>query len=263
MSVPTFNWPEGVHPAADLFPMMDADAFAELVESVSASGLREPAWVTKDGQLLDGRNRVAACQAANVNIATRTYDGDDPVGFVLDLNVHRRHLTAGQRAMAALDAEKLYAEEAKEREHARKTRTVADLPQSEDAEVEPRFKARDKAAKAAGVSSRAVGQAKRVAKESPELAEQVKKGEVSLDAAEKRVAAQAPRSSQRSGRRSPFDVTTKRIAHDLASATSHIESLMEDDRFSLNKGQVASDLSGHLSRAVDACQQLTARLTES
>jgi hypothetical protein len=62
--------------------------------------LREPIWLY-DGEILDGRNRYRAAQAAGVNCPTRTYDGDDPVSFVVSANLRRRHLNASQRAMAA------------------------------------------------------------------------------------------------------------------------------------------------------------------
>jgi hypothetical protein len=89
-----------VHPAAAVFPMLPSDELAELAEDVAAHGLREPIVLTPDGVLLDGRNRLAACKRAKVKPAFVEYDGDDPEGYVLSVNVHRRHLTAGQRAMA-------------------------------------------------------------------------------------------------------------------------------------------------------------------
>ena len=47
------HYPEmnGVHPAADLFPMMDAVEFAELCKSISESGLEQPVTIDKDGLL--------------------------------------------------------------------------------------------------------------------------------------------------------------------------------------------------------------------
>ena len=85
----TVTWNGQIHPAAELFPMMSGDDFTALVESITAHGLREPAWLLPDGTLLDGRNRVAACEKAGVSPTFRTYTGTDPVAFVMDLNLSR------------------------------------------------------------------------------------------------------------------------------------------------------------------------------
>lgn len=88
------------HPYAEIFPLIDDADFDQLADDIKAHGLREPIW-TYEGQILDGRNRFMACAAAKVNPQFRQYTGTDALAFVLSLNVHRRHLTESQRAMAA------------------------------------------------------------------------------------------------------------------------------------------------------------------
>lgn len=92
------------HEAADLFPLMEGDEFDDLVADIADNGLKNPVVLLPDGRLLDGRNRVAACDKSGTPVVATTYHGDDPTGYVLSLNVHRRHLTASQRAMIAAKA---------------------------------------------------------------------------------------------------------------------------------------------------------------
>ena len=178
-----------IHPAATLFPLIDADEFESLVEDIKANGLKEPGWLMPDGALLDGRHRLAACERAGVPMRWRVYEGDDPIAHVLSYNLRHRHLNTGQRAMVALAVEKMYAEQAAERktvageQFGRGQRVLADLPKPIAAPIH----ARDLAAKATGASSRAIGQAKRVSEKAPDLAAKVTSGEVALDAAEKQL----------------------------------------------------------------------------
>lgn len=202
-----------VHPAADLFPMIDDYEMDALVDDIKANGLREPGWLMPDGALLDGRNRLKACQLAGVAMEWRTYTGSDPVAHVLSLNMRRRHLNAGQKAMVALNVKALYAEEARQRQveagvQFGRGKLQADLPEaiaplaSREAKPEPKTKverrdkeSREKAAKATGASGRAVSQAQRVADKAPDLAEKVVKGEIALDAAEKELRARLAKKS--------------------------------------------------------------------
>jgi hypothetical protein len=89
------------HPLADLFPLMEGDDFAALVEDIRQNGLREPI-VMSGGLIVDGRNRFRACRAGGVKPEmVELPGGTDPLAFVLSKNLHRRHLTVSQRAMIA------------------------------------------------------------------------------------------------------------------------------------------------------------------
>jgi hypothetical protein len=80
------------HPLAEIFPLIEGVEFDELVEDIRANGLHEPIVVYED-QILDGRNRYRACQAAGIEPAFTVYTGDDPVGYVAAgiLTKERRH----------------------------------------------------------------------------------------------------------------------------------------------------------------------------
>jgi N6-adenosine-specific RNA methylase IME4 len=88
------------HPLAEIFPLMEGKAFDALVASIKANGLRE-AIVIFERKVLDGRNRERACAVAGIGPAYEPFCGDDPVAFVVDANLHRRHLNESQRAMVA------------------------------------------------------------------------------------------------------------------------------------------------------------------
>lgn len=178
------------HPAAELFPMLPDDELSALAEDIKLHGLREPVTLIAGGAgelaVLDGRNRLAACELAGIEPVTALYEGDDPIGFVVSANARRRHLTTGQLALVALEVERMYAKEAKQRQGTRtdlaRANIVADLPQAMGKQA-PR--ARELAGKVVGVSGRAVQQAKRIVAEAPDLGEKVWAGTLAIDRAER------------------------------------------------------------------------------
>lgn len=93
-----------VHPAAELFPLMGDDELAALAADIKSNGLRQPLILDSAGRLIDGRNRLRACEAAGVEPQFVSVNGDDPVALVVSLNVRRRNLSASQRAVAAAEA---------------------------------------------------------------------------------------------------------------------------------------------------------------
>ena len=90
------------HPHADIFPMMTPQEQMGLADDIRAHGLRNKI-VVHEGAILDGRNRYQACLMAGVDPAFDEFDdsGADALNFVMSLNMHRRHLTDGERATAA------------------------------------------------------------------------------------------------------------------------------------------------------------------
>lgn len=90
------------HPFAEVFPLLEGDEFTWLVEDIKENGLQKVITLYK-GKVLDGRNRFLACQKAKVKPRYHKFDGDDAAAltFVVSANMHRRHLTTSQRAMAA------------------------------------------------------------------------------------------------------------------------------------------------------------------
>lgn len=97
-----------VHPAASLFPLLEAEAFDELVASIRKHGIRQRV-VTFDGVLVDGRNRVRAVErlaeeGVTVDLAPIELSlpaGESVADWVFSTNILRRHLTDDARAMIA------------------------------------------------------------------------------------------------------------------------------------------------------------------
>jgi ParB-like nuclease family protein len=88
------------HPLAELFPLIEGEEFESLVSDIKANGQREPIVLFKE-KILDGRNRYRACMRARIEPMYKTYKGKDPLGFVISLNLKRRHLNESQRAWVA------------------------------------------------------------------------------------------------------------------------------------------------------------------
>ncbi|MEZ4269149.1 MAG: ParB/RepB/Spo0J family partition protein [Myxococcota bacterium] len=97
-----------IHPACDMLPMMPDAGLEEMAEDIRRHGQQQPV-VIYQGQILDGRNRLRACELAGVQPEVREWSGEDPIRWVLSLNFHRRHLTEDQKSVVGARAERLIA----------------------------------------------------------------------------------------------------------------------------------------------------------
>jgi ParB-like chromosome segregation protein Spo0J len=94
-----------VHPVADLFPMMTDDELDDLAADIRENGLLHPIVLDENGVLIDGRNRLEACQRAEVEPVFSSLNGHDPREFIMSMNEgKRRNSTQGQKAMIAVEA---------------------------------------------------------------------------------------------------------------------------------------------------------------
>lgn len=189
-----------LHKLAELFPSMTADEFVELKNHIKAHGQKEDI-VLLDGKVLDGANRQSAMIELKIKPRYREYDytkdGASPLDFVAAKNLHRRNLTASQRAAIAAE---IHAQESSEEKQPKKPATSspkstpvaskgnAGKPATQPPPPTPAPTIKE-AAKAAGASERTTKRAARIQKADPELHDQVKAGKITVSAAEKQLTA--------------------------------------------------------------------------
>lgn len=170
--------------------------------------------------LIDGRNRMKACEIAGVDpvpmgqrYSPLELEPQDP-GFeeyigswIISKNLHRRHLSTGQRAAVAARYIEHFAEQAKRRQGTRTdliqngSNISADLHESDNIPAnlpECEGKDRDKesraeAGKMFNVSARSVSSAKKVMDESPEEFKKIETGESNPTRALKTLKEKEPR----------------------------------------------------------------------
>lgn len=204
-----------VHPVSEIFPILapQSEEFLGLVDSIYDEGLREPI-VMHEGQLVDGRNRLAACKHANVEprfVEWRDIsNGKDLLGWIFSKNYHRRHLTEEQRVMVHTEFNRIEIEQhaakakaaavftpdkakvAAEKRHDALTPKTGE-PQKRDRKSEKARSTVGKIAAAAGVSHHKAAQAvalDKAAQTDPEAKaaqEAVKSGEMPLREAVKKI----------------------------------------------------------------------------
>ena len=148
------------HPLAACFPMLSESELQELADDIKINGLRHKI-VLFENLILDGRNRYAACQVVGFPVENSTV-GLDPIGYVISANLKRRHLDTGQRAAIASELANAKVG-GRHSPNSVNEKTVVGI------------------AREMQVSPTSVTTARAIAKENPEIFEQIKVGKIGLN----------------------------------------------------------------------------------
>lgn len=201
-----------IHKLAKYFPILEGEEFVLLVLDIKEHGQLEPI-ITVDGEILDGVNRYQACERLGITAWTEEYEGDDPLSYVISMNIRRRHLDTSQRSMLATEMLPEFEKEAKKRqsEKAKEQRRNGGKEFSSSISVGTELKKKDHlavddAAKQFGVSGHTVARAKRVKEQAPERVPGIIKGEetvfaVDSDLRQARAAEQAAKRREKEAKK--------------------------------------------------------------
>jgi hypothetical protein len=173
--------------------MLAPEELQALADDIKEKGQLE-AIVLYDGQVLDGRNRLAACELAGVEPRTITMGfraGEiGPTEWVISKNLHRRQLTASQAAMVAIKALPLLEQEMRDRQVEAGRNHGAGQKLSQIVDKAKPDNSRRSAAQAGlmfGVNRQYVSDAKQLDAKAPELAEAVRVGDITIPEAKREV----------------------------------------------------------------------------
>jgi 16S rRNA G966 N2-methylase RsmD len=162
------------HSIANIFPMMQDAELHKLADDIKATGLQNKI-ILYEGKILDGRNRYEACGMAGIEPEYGEYEGNEPLVYVISLNLHRRHLSESQRAVVAS--------------------RLANMRSGERTDLEPNANlhkviSQPEAAEMLNVSTRMVASVKAIEKAAPEKIKDIESGKITVHQAEKEIKAE-------------------------------------------------------------------------
>lgn len=178
-----------IHPRADVVPFPDPETHEQMAADVERRGIVVPLDILADGTVLDGRTRLSIARVLGLaEVPVRVVDADDPFDYMVRAALMRRDLRPSQKAALSLELPEYRAAKAKATERQQATQRRGPVSVGIRAPEEA-TKAAAVAAQIAGVSTSYVEKADYVRQRDPDLFEQIKAGEVTVDAAKRAVMA--------------------------------------------------------------------------
>lgn len=245
-----------LHPLCLLFPRMLEPEFEALKADIKINGLHQPI-VVHGGQVLDGGNRYRACLELGIEPPTVQYAGDDPIGFVMSANMHRRHLTPGQQAVIVASAQDWELAQARGGDGSNQYRSKpATLPICSNQAVRGLLETVADRATQSGASARTQRMADKVARADSDLARQVAHGEISLPKAVARIEqkpapAKEPKPEPETDPHADLITEAERLLAENRALQERVDALTKDD------------LAAELDKRVKLYHQLEGRLNQA
>ena len=159
-----------------LIPALTTEEFKQLETNCLTEGIREKI-ITWNGFIIDGHNRyeIATRWGLDYQTESKRFDSENDVReWMINNQFGRRNLSNYQRSVLALEMESVFKERAKE-----KQKEAGEVKQKS---AEAPIETRKELAKVANVSHDTIAKVKVIeAKATPEVKEQLSKGEVSIN----------------------------------------------------------------------------------
>lgn len=180
------------HPAAALFPMMSEAQLRDLAEDIKANGLRSKILL-HEGMILDGRNRLRACELAGVqpDFAPANLNGGSPALFVVTVNLPQRDLTSSQKAAVGAEITEMLKDEQNKlkpevRKRGRRPKSAAP-PSGDPALGRLLGESRHRAAAALGIGKTPIQQAVSIKMRDAAMFDRIKRGEITVNLAYRQI----------------------------------------------------------------------------
>ena len=258
--------PMEFHEICKTFPEMSEDELKDLESDIAKNGLVNPIWIY-EGQIIDGRHRHHICRSMGIVPEYREWNGEcgSLLRFVVSANLHRRQLTAGQRAAIAAETkpaieaeiqEEMIKKQAKEARRAVQSlggvdlnrMTIGCLPKIGNGLTSTGGRnARAEAACLMGVSNGYVSDALRIKEASPEIFEDVKANRLTISEAKRKLSQNFPEKPKRATE-DPGNMIKVMMSPDPVEASRVLLQYFQGDRLRA----LIAELADHANLAIAA-----------
>lgn len=172
-----------IHPRADVVPFPDPETHEQMAADVERRGIVTPLDILDDGLVLDGRTRLSIARVLGITeVPVRVVSPADPFDYMVRAALMRRDLKPSQRAVLALELPEYQKAKADAAERRTENLRAAQTDTNVRLDATP-TRASDAIAETVGVSGSYIRKAEFVAKNAPELVEEIKAGRMTVGAA--------------------------------------------------------------------------------
>ena len=174
-----------------LVPSMTKETFESLMSSIRESGQLEPITINNKGEVLDGHNRLRACEKLHLEPISEVKIFDNSLDeklYIIEVNLQRRQLTVAQRVQLSLKKRPLLQELAKKNSQANLRKGNDNSGYPSNVQICTLGRINEKIAKDTGVSARQVSKVETILEKArSELKERVLSGTTRIDKAYKQI----------------------------------------------------------------------------